>query len=88
MTMEPEKDEITDLLDRILDKGVVLNADLIIGIADIPLIGLDLRLALASVRTMIEYGLWEDWDEAQRALDRREGDRSLKEDRGGGGKRE
>jgi len=88
MTMEPEKDEITDLLDRILDKGVVLNADLIIGIADIPLIGLDLRLALASVRTMIEYGLWEDWDEAQRALDRREGDRSLKESRGGGGKRE
>ena len=68
--MEPERDEITDLLDRILDKGLVLNSDLIIGIAGIPLIGLDLRLALAGVETMLDHGLWEDWEEAQRAAAR------------------
>ncbi|MBS3813542.1 gas vesicle protein [Candidatus Bipolaricaulota bacterium] len=66
--MEPERDELIDLLDRILEKGVILNADLIIGIGEIPLIGLDLRLALAGIKTMLDYGLWEDWDKAHRAV--------------------
>lgn len=65
--MEPTRDGLVDLLDRILDKGVIVQADLIITMADIPLIGLNLNLALAGIETMLEYGLMEDWDQAQRA---------------------
>ncbi len=67
--MEPERDEVVDLLDRILEKGVVLNSDLIITLADIPLIGIDLRLAIAGIDKMIDYGLFEDWDAAHRAIE-------------------
>ncbi|MBS3814190.1 gas vesicle protein [Candidatus Bipolaricaulota bacterium] len=65
--MEPERDEVVDLLDRILEKGVVLNTDLIITLADVPLIGIDLRLALAGIDRMLDYGLFEDWEAAHKA---------------------
>ncbi len=69
--MEPNRDTkvtLVDLLDRILDKGVMLNADVIISLSGIPLIGINLRAAIASVDTMLKYGIWEDWDAAQRAI--------------------
>jgi len=69
--MESNRDSgitLVDLLDRILDKGVVLNADLIISLSGIPLIGVNLRAVIASIDTMLKYGIWEDWDAAQRAL--------------------
>jgi len=59
---------LNDLLDRILDKGIVLRTDLIISVAGIPLLGLNLNLALAGIETMLKYGIMKDWDEAQRAL--------------------
>lgn len=65
--MRPKRDEITDLLDRVLDKGLVVNTDLIIGVAGVPLVGVDLRLALAGIKTMLDYGIWSDWEKAQRA---------------------
>jgi len=68
--MEPQRDEVIDLLDRILDKGVVLNSDLLITLADVPLIGIDLRLALAGLDRMLDYGLFEDWEEAHKALEK------------------
>ncbi len=58
---------LTDLLNRALDKGLVLNLDLIICIADVPLLGVNLRAALAGMETMLEYGIMVDWDEAHRA---------------------
>ncbi len=67
--MEPERDEVVDLLDKILEKGVVVNSDLIITLADVPLIGVDLRLALAGIDRMLDYGLFEDWDAAHRAME-------------------
>jgi hypothetical protein len=69
--MEPNRDAeatLVDLLDRILDKGVMLNADVIIAVSGIPLIGVNLKAAIASVETMLKYGMWEDWDAAQRAI--------------------
>lgn len=54
---------IDDLLERILDKGIILNLDLVIGVAGIPLIGVNLRAAVAAVETMIEYGFMQAWDE-------------------------
>ena len=70
MTMEPKRNTnagLVDLLDRVLDKGLVLNADVLISVAGIPLLGLNLKAALAGMDTMLEYGIWEDWDAAQRA---------------------
>ncbi|MBS3765358.1 gas vesicle protein [Candidatus Bipolaricaulota bacterium] len=67
--MEPERDEVVELLDRILEKGVVVNADLIITLAEVPLIGVDLRVALAGIDKMLDYGLFEDWDAAHKAID-------------------
>lgn len=56
-----------DVLDRALDKGLIVNADVMISLAGVPLIGLKLSLALAAIDTMIEYGVWNDWPEAQGA---------------------
>lgn len=65
--MNPEKESIlVEVLDRLLDRGAILNADLIISVAGIPLIGLNLRAALASMETMLEYGIMEDWDRSCR----------------------
>lgn len=69
--MEPTRDShatLVDLLDRVLDKGLVLNADIIIQVAGIPLLGVNLKACLAGMETMLEYGIWQDWDEAQRAF--------------------
>jgi len=67
--MEPtadSEDVIVDLLDVLLEKGVVLEADVVIGIADIPLVGIKLRAAIAGLTTMREYGMFEEWDLQQR----------------------
>lgn len=53
---------VTDLLERILDKGVMIRLDLVISVADIPLIGLQAQLAIASIETMNKYGMMTDWD--------------------------
>ena len=52
---------IVELIDRALNKGVLLNADLIITVADVPLLAANLKLALASVETMLKYGMMKDW---------------------------
>ncbi len=65
--MIPERDYgLVDILDRLLNKGVVLNADLIITVAGVPLIGLSLIAALASIETMLDYGMLKAWDEETR----------------------
>ena len=43
-----------DLLNRVLDKGVVISGQVMISIADIDLLSLDLRLILTSVQTALE----------------------------------
>ncbi|MDI6889664.1 MAG: gas vesicle protein GvpJ [Thermodesulfovibrionales bacterium] len=71
--MEPSRNThatLVDLLDRILDKGLVINADIIISVAGIPLIGVNLRAALAGMETMLKYGMMKAWDEKIRAWER------------------
>ncbi|MEW6684987.1 MAG: gas vesicle protein [Candidatus Edwardsbacteria bacterium] len=71
--MEPTRDArvtLVDLLDRVLDKGLVINADIIISVAGIPLIGVNLRAALAGMETMLEYGMMKAWDEKIRAWEK------------------
>lgn len=43
---------LLELLDRILDKGVVIAGDVVISVADIDLIYLGLKVILTSVETM------------------------------------
>lgn len=64
---------LVDLLDRVLDRGLVLNADIIISLAGIPLIGINLRAALAGMETMVVHGLMVEWDTATRAQAAEEG---------------
>ena len=56
-----------DLLDRVLDRGLVVQADIIISVAGIPLIGISLRAALAGVETMLQYGMMQGWDQKIRS---------------------
>ena len=73
--MQPTRDThatLVDLLDRVLEKGLVLNADLLIHVAGIPLLGVNLRACIAGIETMLKYGIWQDWDEAQRSIATRE----------------
>ena len=42
---------LLDLLDRILNKGVILNGDITISVADVDLIYLGLKILLTSVET-------------------------------------
>jgi hypothetical protein len=57
---------LVDLIDRVLDRGIVINIDLIISLAGVPLIGINLRAAIAGIETMINHGIMKDWDEATR----------------------
>ena len=43
---------ILELLDRVLNKGVILTGDLVISVADIDLVYLGVKLMLSSVETM------------------------------------
>jgi len=68
--MEPTRDAritLVDLLDRVLDKGLVINADVIISVAGIPLIGVNLRAAIAGMETMVKYGMMKEMDKKIRA---------------------
>lgn len=42
---------LSDLVNRVLDKGVVISGHVIISIADIDLLALDLKLLLSSIET-------------------------------------
>jgi gas vesicle structural protein len=60
--LEPNDEEIEDrqlvlgdLLNHVLDKGVVISGDVIISIADIDLLSVELKLVLSSVQTALEH---------------------------------
>jgi len=50
---------IVDVLEKILDKGVVIAGDITVGIADIELLTIKIRLIVASVDKAKEIGM--DW---------------------------
>jgi len=49
---EPEQLVLSDLINRVLDKGVVISSHITISIADVDLIQLDLKLLISSVATL------------------------------------
>jgi ssDNA-binding Zn-finger/Zn-ribbon topoisomerase 1 len=48
---------LADAIDRILDKGLVINADIAVSVAGVELLGIKIRAALASFETAAKYGL-------------------------------
>jgi hypothetical protein len=51
---ETERIVLSDLVNRVLDKGVVIGAHITISIADIDLVQLDLKLLISAVATLQE----------------------------------
>jgi hypothetical protein len=67
--MKPTKNDthaIVEFVDVLLREGAVIQADVIVTVADVPLIGISLRAAIAGMTTMTEYGLFTEWDGAHR----------------------
>lgn len=48
---------ICDLLDRVINKGIVVTGDLVISVADIDLVYVGLKLLVTSVETMRQQQL-------------------------------
>ncbi|MBI4339633.1 MAG: gas vesicle protein [Chloroflexi bacterium] len=46
-----------DLIDRILDKGLVINADIKVNLVGVELLDIRIRAAIASFETAAKYGL-------------------------------
>ena len=57
LTPERELSGLAGAIDRILDKGLVINADIRVDVADVELLGIKIRAALASFETAARYGL-------------------------------
>ncbi|MBZ6494606.1 gas vesicle protein GvpJ [Natrinema longum] len=49
--------DLAQMLDTLLDKGVVINADIAVTVGDTELLGVQIRAAIASFETAAEYGL-------------------------------
>ncbi len=57
--MDNSSSSLADVLERVLDKGVVIVGDIAINVVDIELLTLRLRLFIASAQTAKEMGM--DW---------------------------
>jgi len=61
MALQPQKQRddntLVALVDQLLDKGLVINADIAVSVAGVELLGLKIRAALASFETAAQYGL-------------------------------
>ncbi|WP_425499692.1 gas vesicle protein GvpJ [Halorarum halobium] len=51
------RDGLAETLELVLDKGLVINADVVVSVGDTELLSVELRAALASFETAAEYGL-------------------------------
>jgi hypothetical protein len=62
----PQPANLADVLDRILDKGIVIAGDIQVNLLDIELLTIKLRLLVASVDRAREMGI--DWWEGDPSL--------------------
>ena len=65
-TAPPQPASLADVLDRVLDKGIVIAGDIQVNLLDIELLTVKLRLLVASVERAKEMGI--DWWEGDPAL--------------------
>jgi len=57
MAHATEATNLADILERVLDKGIVIAGDIKIQIADIDLLTIKIRLMIASVEKAMEMGI-------------------------------
>jgi hypothetical protein len=62
----PRSDSLADVLERVLDKGIVIAGDIQINLLDIELLTIKIRLVVASVDKAKEIGI--DWWESDPEL--------------------
>ncbi len=74
----PSGASLADLLERVLDKGIVIAGDVQVNLLDIELLTLKLRLLIASADTAKSMGI--DWWEHDPALSSRARDRELEQE--------
>ncbi|GAA4427865.1 hypothetical protein GCM10023169_28320 [Georgenia halophila] len=58
--LEPQRERegtLAHVIETLLDKGLVLNADIMVSVAGVELLGIRIRAALASFDTAARYGL-------------------------------
>ena len=72
---------LADILERVLDKGIVIAGDIQINLLDIELLTIKLRLLVASVDKAREMGI--NWWEGDPTLQRVDDDQQSVEDGGG-----
>lgn len=72
----PESANLADILERVLDKGIVIAGDIRVNLLDIELLTIKLRLLVASVDRAREMGI--DWWEHDPTLS--SGERDLLEE--------
>jgi Gas vesicle protein len=65
-------DSLADILERVLDKGIVIAGDIQINLLDIELLTIKLRLIVASIDKAKEMGI--DWWETDPKLSRAAGE--------------
>jgi len=61
MALEPSRTDdrvgLVDVIDRILDKGLVIDADIAVSLVGVELLGVKIRASLTSFETAKKYGL-------------------------------
>jgi hypothetical protein len=71
-----ESTNLADILERVLDKGIVIAGDIQINLLDIELLTIKLRLLIASVDRAREMGInWWETDPALHSIEGDNGDR-------------
>jgi Gas vesicle protein len=72
-----QSNTIVDVLEKVLDKGVVIAGDITVGIADVELLTIKIRLIVASVDKAKEIGM--DWWENDPYLSSKAADNNTRE---------
>jgi len=67
-----ESTTLADLLDRVLDKGLVVAGDISVSLANVELLTIRIRLLVCSIDKAEQIGL--NWWKYDRELTRRDGD--------------
>jgi hypothetical protein len=76
--LAPSSTSLAELLERVLDKGIVIAGDIEVRLLDIELLTLKLRLLIASADTAKSMGI--DWWEHDPALSSLARDRGLEQE--------
>ncbi len=70
-----QRQNLLDVLDRILDKGIVINGEITVSLLKSEILSLRINLVIASIETAKRYGIelpWEKWRDSSKRLEVKE----------------